>query len=781
MLIRFAKGPRMKPHVSKRKASATPLRRERRAVARLLGILLALALLSCMPAPGTTPSRAPDAPTVAPIAGRAEFGPAVAPRTVQATMSEVADGATVSLIDQETGRTIVTTVTDDSGRFQMTFRSFRPATSSYYLEAVKGLANNAPNHDAMRVRTLIQFVGGGWVSMTSAAPNLGLVVDVETTALSIISGLRGTDSIGATYVDGVHNEIGILDAGPTPDTFTPGTLNISQGEFAQVCNLVNQCFTKDRDPFFGIGYDTGSGQYALSGLAAGGFSITGMAPATGSQGDPFTLTGQGFNTTLASNSVTFAAAGSAAALTSASETSLTGTVPNGALSGQVRVQIGNLIALGPSFTVPPVVGGRSPASGYTGATVTVTGTGFDPASTTVTFPKAGGGTVASTPAALAYGSFTVQVPANATTGPITVTTPGGTATSAAFSVVPYLSSASPVAGGSGVPVTLTGTGFGATQGTSTVTFNGLAATVSSWSNTSIAATVPAGATSGNVVVTTPGGSSNGVGFVVNFVSHNIFDSAGNAYTCNPNGGNLYKISTGGAVSTFNTTIPNPATLAFDATGQLYVAATNQTVYKVSSAGVAAAWVTLPNGVAFSQSSCCGYGGMEMFNTMAFDPSGNLYICNNGYSGGSTAVAVYKISPTGNLTYAYGPGGSYTPAGCIADTPGNVYFTDPAGGRILKIPAGGGTPTVLASGLNCPGTLTIDKAEQYLYYGGVGVNGVYRVPMGGGGASQWSINSTVCLATDVNGTIWAGQGYNTGFGKYSAAGAFSSFASAYGGF
>ena len=63
-------------------------------------------------------------------------------------------------------------------------------------------------------------------------------------------------------------------------------------------------------------------------------------------------------------------------------------------------------------------------------------------------------------------------------------------------------------------MTITGTNFGATQGTSTVTFNGTTATPTSWSATSIVVPVPAGATTGNVVVTVGGLASNGVSFTV---------------------------------------------------------------------------------------------------------------------------------------------------------------------------------------------------------------------------------------------------------------------------
>lgn len=64
----------------------------------------------------------------------------------------------------------------------------------------------------------------------------------------------------------------------------------------------------------------------------------------------------------------------------------------------------------------------------------------------------------------------------------------------------------------GTTVNITGYGFGDTQGTSTLTFNGTPATVSTWSNTEIAATVPSGITSGPIVVSVELGVSNPIDF-----------------------------------------------------------------------------------------------------------------------------------------------------------------------------------------------------------------------------------------------------------------------------
>src|SRR5207247_373630 len=81
-------------------------------------------------------------------------------------------------------------------------------------------------------------------------------------------------------------------------------------------------------------------------------------------------------------------------------------------------------------------------------------------------------------------------------------------------VPPSITSLSPTSGAVGDSISLYGTAFGSTQGTSTVTFNGVSATASTWTSTRVIARVPAGATSGPVVVTGGGTASNGASFTV---------------------------------------------------------------------------------------------------------------------------------------------------------------------------------------------------------------------------------------------------------------------------
>jgi hypothetical protein len=79
---------------------------------------------------------------------------------------------------------------------------------------------------------------------------------------------------------------------------------------------------------------------------------------------------------------------------------------------------------------------------------------------------------------------------------------------------PTIASLSATSGLVGTPLTISGLNFGTSQGT--VTFNGVAATPTSWNPTSILVPVPAGATQGNVVVTAGGVASNGTNFTVLF-------------------------------------------------------------------------------------------------------------------------------------------------------------------------------------------------------------------------------------------------------------------------
>jgi hypothetical protein len=92
--------------------------------------------------------------------------------------------------------------------------------------------------------------------------------------------------------------------------------------------------------------------------------------------------------------------------------------------------------------------------------------------------------------------------------------PGTTPTSPSGQPTPYIASLSPASGSVGSSVTVAGLNFGAAQGTNTLMFGNVAATATSWATNSIVARVPAGATTGSIVVNAGGLPSNGVSFTV---------------------------------------------------------------------------------------------------------------------------------------------------------------------------------------------------------------------------------------------------------------------------
>jgi YD repeat-containing protein len=244
-------------------------------------------------------------------------------------------------------------------------------------------------------------------------------------------------------------------------------------------------------------------------------TVTSLTPSTGAVGSAIVVAGTNFRSAKGSSTITFN--GTSSTPTAWSASSITAPVPTGATTGNVVVTVGGQASSGVTFTVTPapVISSLAPNSGAVGSSIVIAGSNFGASqgNGSVTF----NGTTASI-VSWSASSITATLPAGATTGNVVVTAAGGVASggvSFTVTAAPSISSLSPTSGTVGSSVVLTGSNFGATQGNGTVTFNGTAATVSSWSNTSITATVPAGATSGNAVVTAAGGvASNGVSFTV---------------------------------------------------------------------------------------------------------------------------------------------------------------------------------------------------------------------------------------------------------------------------
>jgi hypothetical protein len=151
------------------------------------------------------------------------------------------------------------------------------------------------------------------------------------------------------------------------------------------------------------------------------------------------------------------------------------------------------------------VTGFSPSKATTGTTVTITGSGFA-SGDSVYFNGVPSATVNVTSAT----QLTAVVPSTASSGPIKVTSSGGSSatSSTSFVVIPSITSFSPTSGTPGTSVIINGSGF---TGASRVTFGGTSASFTVVSATQIRATVPRRARSGRIAVTTSGGTAQSSG------------------------------------------------------------------------------------------------------------------------------------------------------------------------------------------------------------------------------------------------------------------------------
>jgi YD repeat-containing protein len=235
-------------------------------------------------------------------------------------------------------------------------------------------------------------------------------------------------------------------------------------------------------------------------------SISSLAPAAGAVGTSVTISGTAFG--IAAGTVSFN--GTAATISSWSDTSIVVQVPTGATTGSVVVTANGVASNGVTFTVvpPPVVSTVAPLSGTAGTAIAITGSNFGTTTGTVAFNG-----ISAPVISWSSTSISADVPALATSGSLVVTTSIGIASnSTSFTIpAPNISNVSPSAARAGASVTISGTNFGSVAGT--VTFNGIVGSPTSWSNTQIVVPVPATATTGPVIVT-QSGTSNSVNFSV---------------------------------------------------------------------------------------------------------------------------------------------------------------------------------------------------------------------------------------------------------------------------
>src|SRR5216684_148924 len=223
-------------------------------------------------------------------------------------------------------------------------------------------------------------------------------------------------------------------------------------------------------------------------------------------------------------------------------------------------------------------------------------------------------------------------------------------------VAPSITSLTPASGPIGFSVTIAGSNFGSTQGTSTVTFGGINAAVTSWSAGSVVVTVPAGVPLGAVpvVVTVPGaGTSNSATFtVVNPLAISAIVSP----LPNANGWNNTNVtvsySCSGGVAPIQ--CPGPQTVATEGANQLVAATATDAIGEQATVSVTVS-IDKTNPIINATVSPAPVNGVVTA------PATVTFTCSDALSGVASCPAPINVNT---------PGANQTFSGTATDRAGN---------------------------------------------------------------------------------------------------------------
>jgi len=286
--------------------------------------------------------------------------------------------------------------------------------------------------------------------------------------------------------------------------------------------------------------------------------------------------------------------------------------------GNIFFDINNANLTITATNVAPTVTGFTPASGVQLTSVVLTGTDFSNASAVNFNGTSASFTINSNT------QITALVPAAATSGPIGVTNAAGSGTSVgSFTVIPgppapTVSGFNPTNGPVGTSVVITGANF---SNVSAVAFNGVGATHTVNSPTQITATVPAGATTGPIAVTTSSGTAA---------------SATNFTVLSGNGAPVIT-SASTASGTINSAI-TPYQVAASNLPTTFGATNLPSGLSINSAGLISGTPLVSGTILSTISATNAYGTGSAALTFT--------ISSTGGSGGSTILAAWDFQTTG---------------------------------------------------------------------------------------------------------------------------------------
>jgi hypothetical protein len=477
-----------------------------------------------------------------------------------------------------------------------------------------------------------------------------------------------------------------------------------------------------------ISVTTGSG----TGYSAAPFTvpiptISSLTPTSGPVGTIVDMHGSGFTGVTG---VEFSGSPNAQ-FTIDSDTEMHATVPCGAWPGLIVLWTanpdGHISSASFTVTAPaPSISSFSPTSGPVGTTVDIRGSNLCGA-----IPKFNGTQANSWTLGPSDSEVQTWVPDGATTGPISVTTPGGSATSSGsftFFPPPSITPFAPGSGPVGTTVTITGTNL---AGATSVYFDGAAASFTVNSATSITATVPSGATTGQIWLTTPGGTatSGGYLFVVTVPPPPTISS----FT--PTSGPV-----GASVDIQGTNLTGATSVKFNGAADpsfVVDSSTDITAHVPTGATSGPISVTTPGGTAAGSSSF----------TVLPPPTISSFTPTNGPAGTNVTITGTGLTGATSVTFN-GVAASYT-----VNSPTRITATVPTGATSgpISVTAPGGSATSSGAFTVTPTitsfTPTSGHAGATVTINGSGFAGATNVKLGGFTAT-FTVNSPTKITATV---------------------------------
>jgi hypothetical protein len=322
------------------------------------------------------------------------------------------------------------------------------------------------------------------------------------------------------------------------------------------------------------------------------------------------------------------------------------------------------------------------------------------------------------------------------------------------------------------------------------------------------------------------GSADGTGTAARFQGPGsvAVDSTGNVYVADTYNYTIRKVTPAGVVTTLAGSAGNVGSadgtgaaarfyfvngVAVDGTGNVFVADSNNTIRKITPAGV----VTTLAGSAGNYGNADGTGAAARFNfptALVVDGAGNVYVADTGN------LTIREVTPAGVVTTVAGSPGVagnvdgtgasaqfYSPHGIAVDAAGNVFVADPVSSTLRKITPLGVVTTLAgvstagttdgpaaASRFNGPNGMAADSAGN-VYVADSENEAIRKISPAGvvttlagspgisgsvdGTGTNARFNHPNSVAVDSAGTIYVADTYNCTIRKITPAGVVTTFA------